>query len=122
MAIKVENQPSQSFSTHFELKGSARLGELTLISPLGSTLAQLTWSAEKASLHTPSDQHDYASLDELMRRTTGTAIPVAALFDWLMGINTLVEGWQVDLANQPEGRITAKRTYPVTELRVVLER
>jgi len=121
MALKVENQPSQSFSTRFELKGGAQTGELNLISPLGSTLARLTWSPEKASLRTPKSTQDFTSLTNLIVFTTGSAIPVTALFDWLAGVPTSIEGWQVDLSRQPEGRLLARRADPATELRVVLD-
>ncbi len=121
MAIKVEDRPLQSFSTSFELKGGAQTGELNLISPLGSTMARLTWNAEKASLHTPNSTQDFTSLTDLMVSATGSAIPVTALFDWLAGIPTPIEGWQVDLSRQSEGRLLARRANPATELRVVLD-
>ncbi len=121
MAIKVDDQPSQSFSTSFELKGGVQTGELNLLSPLGSTLARLTWNPDKASLRTPNSTQDFASLAALMVSATGTAIPVTALFDWLAGVPTPIEGWEVDLSRQPEGRLLARRTNPATELRVVLD-
>ena len=121
MALKVEDQPSQSFSTSFELKGSAQTGELSLLSPIGSTLAHLRWQPGKASLYTPTGAQDFASLDQLMVQVTGTAIPVTALFDWLAGMPTPVNGWQVDLSQQPQGRLLARREAPPAELRVILE-
>lgn len=121
LAIKVEDQPSQSFSTGFELRGNAQTGELNLLSPLGSTLARLTWNPDQASLRTPSSTQAFSSLEALMVSATGTAIPVAALFDWLGGVATPIEGWLVDLSRQPEGRLLARRAAPATELRVVLD-
>lgn len=121
MAIKVDDQPSQSFSTSFELKGGVQTGELNLLSPLGNTLAQLTWNPDKASLRTPNSTQDFTSLAALMVSATGTAIPVTALFDWLAGVPTPIEGWEVDLSRQPEGRLLAHRANPATELRVVLD-
>ncbi len=121
MAIKVDDQPSQSFSTSFELKGGVQTGELNLLSPLGNTLARLTWNPDKASLRTPNSTQDFTSLVALMVSATGTAIPVTALFDWLAGVPTPIEGWEVDLSRQPEGRLLARRTNPATELRVVLD-
>ena len=121
MAIKVDDQPSQSFSTSFELKGGVQTGELNLLSPLGSTLARLTWNPDKASLRTPDSTQDFASLAALMVSATGTAIPVTALFDWLAGVPTPIEGWEVDLSRQAEGRLLARRANPATELRVVLD-
>jgi outer membrane lipoprotein LolB len=121
MALRVEDQPSQSFSARFELQGSPPAGELSLYSPLGSVLARLSWQADNARLHTPSGQQDFASLDDLMLQATGTALPVTALFDWLAGRATLVPGWQVDTSQQAQGRIVARRLAPSAELRVILD-
>jgi len=48
------------------------------------------------------------------------------LFDWLAGISTAIEGWEVDLSNMqnPDNRrLTAKRISPLPtiELRIALE-
>ncbi len=121
LAIRVDDQPSQSFSTSFELKGSAQMGELSLFSPIGSTIALLAWEPGKASLHTPSGQKDFSSIDTLIVHATGSALPVLALFDWLDGRPTSVTGWQVDLSERAKGRLTARKGSPATELRLILE-
>lgn len=121
LAIKVEDQPSQSFSSSFQLKGSAQSGELSLLSPLGNTLALLTWQPQGASLQTGNELRTFASVEALMQAATGTAIPVTALFDWLAGVATPIEGWQVDLSQQAQGRLVARRAQPATELRFILE-
>ncbi len=53
----------------------------------------------------------------------GTVVPVAALFAWLKGEPTEVDGWQADLSRHSEGRITARRPKPLpaAELRLVFE-
>ena len=55
--------------------------------------------------------------------TTGAAIPIAALFDWLKGENTRLNGWSADLSGLDTGRIVATRTEPApqTRLRIVLD-
>ena len=59
----------------------------------------------------------------LVSHVTGSAIPVAALVDWLRGIDTPVPGWRTDLSQLAQGRVTAKRLEPTPEadLRLVLE-
>ena len=122
MAIKVEDQPAQSFSAGFELRGSAQIGELSLLSPLGNTVAQLSWQPQSATLRTGgNEQRNCASLEALMQAATGTAIPVAALFDWLNGVAAPVEGWEVDLSQWAKGRVVARRRQPVTELRLAMD-
>ena len=46
---------------------------------------------------------EFDSVDALVAHATGAAIPVAALFDWLRGIDTPVPGWQADLSQLAAG-------------------
>lgn len=118
------SEPVQSFSASFELKGRAEQGELTLISPLGSILGVLRWAPGQAVLDSGNQKiQRFASVDELMERTTGAAVPLSALFAWLKGDSASAEGWSADLSRQPEGRISARRVLPAPEadLRVVLD-
>ena len=124
ISLQVASEPVQSFSASFELKGRAENGELTLISPLGNVLAVLRWSPGQALLDRGSeDIQRFASLDELMERATGAAIPLSALFAWLQGNNAMASGWVADLTRHGEGRFSARRTLPAPEanLRVVLD-
>lgn len=125
MAIKVLGTPPQSFASSFELDGQGDAGRLTLLSPLGTTVAQMHWAPGLAQLRQGSEVRDFASLDDLALQATGTALPVAALFDWLHGTPTPAPGWEVELEQLPEGRLQARRqadTAPAVELRILLER
>lgn len=128
LAVRVESDlpqsPPQSFSAGFELTGTPLAGELTLYTPLGSTAAALSWSAQTAVMRSNGDARYFASLDALIKEALGTEIPVAALFSWLAGEQVTVAGWSADLARHGEGRITARRTEPapIAELRLVLEK
>ena len=124
ISLQVASEPAQSFSASFELKGRAENGELTLISPLGNVLAVLRWAPGQALLDRGSENiQRFASLDELMERATGAAIPLNALFAWLQGNNATASGWVADLTRHGEGRFSARRTLPAPEanLRVVLD-
>lgn len=124
MALTVQDQPGQSFSAGFELKGTAANGDLTLYTPIGSTLGALTWQPGKATLRANGKISDFESVDALLVQVTGTPIPVTALFDWLRGVATPVPGWQPDVSQAAAGRISARRTEPPpqADLRVVLEK
>jgi outer membrane lipoprotein LolB len=124
LALSVQDKPGESFSAGFELKGSARAGELLLLSPLGGTVAVLDWQPGHARLQSNSRTREFDSVDALVAEVSGTAIPVHALFDWLRGVATPVDGWRADLSQLAQGRISAKRLDPPPEadLRVVLER
>jgi outer membrane lipoprotein LolB len=128
LAVRVEadfspSQP-QSFSAAFELTGTPLAGELTLYTPLGTTVAALSWSTQTAVMRSNGNTRTFESLDALIKQALGTDIPVTALFAWLAGDNVQVAGWRADLTQHADGRITARRTEPtpVAELRLVLEK
>lgn len=124
IGVQIQSQPPQSMGAAFELQGSAERGELLLLSPIGSTVAQLVWTPQTADLRQGERQWSSANLDDLTTQLTGTALPIAALFDWLSGQATSPAGWQVDLSQWPQGRIQAERQSPApaVQLKVLLER
>lgn len=124
LALLVKDNPSQSFSASFELRGNAQSGELTLSTPIGSTLAVLAWTPGSATLRRNGETQRFDSVADLAARATGSAIPLAALFDWLRGVATPVPGWHPDLSEVGQGRLGALRLEPPpeTDLRVVFER
>ncbi|MCB2023716.1 MAG: outer membrane lipoprotein LolB [Burkholderiaceae bacterium] len=124
MGLTVASEPPLSFSAAFALTGDAAAGELTLTSPLGSTLAVLRWRPGGAVLVQPDGEQHYESVDRLVEQATGAAIPVQALFAWLRGRPEQVPGWQVDLSQLDDGRLVANRQMPLPTavLRLVLER
>jgi outer membrane lipoprotein LolB len=117
-------QGTAPFSAAFELKGAPQAGELTLFTPLGGTAGVLAWAPGSATLRTGDGTRQFESLAALAQEVTGTALPIAALFDWLAGRATVVPGWEVDVSQLGEGRLRAQRQDPppLADLRLVLER
>lgn len=115
--------PDQSFSAAFELQGNASLGDLFLFTPLGSVAAAIHWSPEGAVLQARGETQTFSDLAQLMQQVLGTDVPVTALFAWLAGQIQEVDGWQVDLSRQPQGKIVARRGAPAlpAELQVLLD-
>lgn len=115
---------AQSFSAGFELTGNAQAGGLLLFSPLGTTVAELIWSAQTATLKASGETRSFDSLGELLKQATGTEIPVASLFAWLAGDDAATPGWQADVSEHALGRIVARRTAPrpPVELRLVIDK
>lgn len=113
---------AQSFSATFTLHGSAQQGELSLDTPLGTTLAHVSWTQSGAQLTQGNQSNVYSSLDELTSALMGTLIPMEALFDWLDGRPTSAPGWTPDLSERGRGRFTARQSGPAgtIELRVIL--
>lgn len=124
LALTVEDNQSQSFSAGFELRGQPEAGQLTLYNPLGGTLAVLAWTPQAATLRAGDKVRHFASIDALAVEATGSALPLAALFDWLRGVETAAAGWQADVSQLAQGRLRAQRTAPLpaADLRVALDR
>ncbi len=123
ISLQIQSEPVQAFFAGFELTGRPERGELTLTSPIGNVLGIMRWSPDEAVLASGSQIKRFTSVDALLEQTTGAAIPVAALFDWLRGTNTKLNGWSADLSGLDAGRIVATRTEPApeTRLRIVLD-
>lgn len=126
LAVRVEateSLASQAFSSTFELQGQPQQGQLHFYTPLGSTAAAIAWSPERAQLQTGNDMQYFSSIDTLIARVLGTPVPVSALFAWLAGDPSSMDGWQVDQSQFDSGRITARRVSPAprAEIHVILE-
>ena len=124
ISLQVQSDPPQAFFSGFELKGLPERGELSLVSPIGNVLAMLRWSPSEAVLESGNEIKRFASVDALLEQITGAAVPITALFDWLKGRNTRLDGWSADLSALDTGRISATRVEPgpLTQLRIVLDR
>ncbi len=128
LALTIASSPAQSFSAGFELKSQAQSGELQLLSPLGSSLAKLEWSPDQARLEQGGQVWHDTSLDALLIRLTGAALPMAALLDWLQARPTAVEGWSADLSQIGRGKLGVQSVpsgtssaQPQVTLRLILE-
>lgn len=124
LSLQIQSDPVQAYFASFELNGTAERGELVLYSPIGTTLAQLTWTPESAQLQQGDQYWRDTHLNALTQRLTRTPIPVQALFDWLAGRATAADGWLVDHSSWAEGRLHAQRITPppAAQLRIVLDR
>ena len=124
LSLQVHSEPVQSFSAGFELKGSPEKGELLLSSPLGNTLLAARWTPLEAVLEESGKSRRFSHIDALIEQSTGAALPVAALFDWLHGKPGQQQGWTADLGQLAQGRISAQRSKPLprADLRIVLDK
>jgi outer membrane lipoprotein LolB len=124
LALQLQSTPPQNWSVSFELQGSAEQGQMVLLSPIGTSLARLSWTPQTAWLEQGQDKTESSSLQSLSQRLTGTDLPMTALFEWLAGKAADAPGWQVDLSAHSQGRLTARRSTPAPEavLRILLDR
>jgi outer membrane lipoprotein LolB len=123
LSVTVQSDPPRNMSAGFSLEGDARQGELNLFSPLGTTLATLQWNPTTTQWLQGSQQRRYDSMAHLTEETTGAALPMAAMFDWLEGKATASPGWQADLSALKQGTLVAKRVSPepLVVLRIKLD-
>ena len=132
LSLRIASDPPQSLYAGFNLNGDAQTGDLTLNSPLGNSLAQLSWTPQSAVLKANNETIEYPSTSALIEHVTGTVIPLNALFDWMAGKDTPAEGWDIDLSamksqntsNETAQRFVAKRMSPLpaAELRIAIDR
>ncbi|MDO8905381.1 MAG: lipoprotein insertase outer membrane protein LolB [Hydrogenophaga sp.] len=123
LALTVQTEPVQSVTAGFDLRGSPASGRLLLTSPLGNAVASVAWTETDAEWRQGDQVVKKRNLEELTTELGGTALPVAALFAWLNGTALEADGWQADLSRYKDGRITAKRNFPLpsAELRLILQ-
>lgn len=121
----IPNSKPESWSAHFELDGNPLEGRLRLSTPVGTTVAQVEWAPDHATVQTDKEMLTFRNLDELTSSYFNQTVPVAALFDWLAGKQTQqdVPGWDVNLSAANEGIIKAERSdlAPQVKLRAKVE-
>jgi len=113
----------QAFSSFFELQGKPEQGQLRFFTPLGSTAAFIAWSPGQAQLQAGGDIQHFSNIAELTEHLLGTPVPLTALFAWLAGDPSNLDGWQVDQTQFDSGKIVAQRVDPAprAEIKVLLE-
>lgn len=123
IGLQVQGDSPRDFQASFELQGTPEQGELSVLSPLGTLLARLSWQPGQALLEQGQQHWKDTSVDALALRLTHTPLSLNLLFDWLEGRPTEREGWTVDLSAWSEGRIQAQQTSPTApaRLRILLE-
>ncbi len=121
--MRISTEPVQSFFAAFDLRGNARSGELSLYSPLGSTIARMQWAPGLAQLNWNGQQRNFDSVGALTQEVTGTELPITSLFSWLAGQDSQADGWSADLVHLGDGKLVAERTHPgpAVTMRLVLD-
>ena len=121
LSLRVLQPQPEQFSANFELHGSAETGELSIISPLGTTLAVARWTPHNAQLLQGQKVQDYASMEALTQQLTGAALPLQALLAWLDTDGPPLPGWQLTSESPSTGRrVFAKREAPLPALQLTL--
>jgi outer membrane lipoprotein LolB len=121
LSMQVANHPPEQFSSAFEMTGHSKQGELTLLSPLGTTMAVVRWNPQGASLQQGANTQQFDSMDALTQRLTGAPLPLPALLTWLDGAGPPVAGWKISAQAMKSGRrVLAERQQPLPGLQLTL--
>ena len=114
LALTVHQASSETWQARFHLEGSDAVGRLTLISPLGTTLAQASWSEGSARIQRGSDIKDYASANAMLNALIGSGIRMEQLWRWVENKPGTIDSWEVEqLIRDDQTRlVTAKRAMP----------
>lgn len=120
LALRIDGTPQQRWQASFVLRGSAQLGQLQILSPLGTTMAMAKWNPRGAWVQRNSEIQDYADTAAMTEALTGARIPLTALYAWLRGEDPPIEGWQIQRPS-PRLLVAQRRTpTPAVELRIIL--
>lgn len=126
MSIKLDAYQGQepeglSLAFHLQLQGDT--GQLSLMTPLGTQMAEIRWDAQQAVLRDSEGEQRYPTLEELSAALLGEALPLAMLPYWLDGQAAPTTpstpapnaegfeqlGWHIDLKGQARDLIVARR-------------
>lgn len=122
-----EDEPSRGVSFGFFFQGSPQIGSLSLMTPLGSQVALVTWRPDSATLQRIGPgggeviQRD--AIEDLAAEALGESVPIRTLIHWMQGrpapdlpharLNDSSgfqqSGWTVDTRDFGQGRLTASR-------------
>lgn len=126
MSIKLdahEGREAEGLSLSFHLQVQGAQGHLSLMTPLGTQMAQIHWNPERAELRDTEGTREFATLSELSEALLGEALPLEVLPHWLDGrpdpelpstaqdspLGFTQAGWTVDLAGLERSLIIAQR-------------
>ncbi len=130
MGIKLgawHSDPARGMSFGFFFQGQVEQGSLSLMTPLGSQVAQVDWTPTSATLRRvgPGGGEDIqrGSIEELAETALGEALPLQTLVHWMQGHpdpglphrtlqdagNFEQRGWLIDTHERAQGRVVATR-------------
>ena len=120
LSVVIQTEPVQQMIADFELEGDASQGELRLFGPFGASIAVLQWEPGRALLIEGERRRAVRSIDWLVERVTGAPLPVALIFDWLVGRPVRSDDWEVSPRDNPAEPLRATRLQPLPRIQLVL--
>lgn len=138
LSIKLQafqDQEAKGISLGFFFTGTQQLGQLDLMTPLGSQMAQVRWTQTDAWLQTEQGQRHFDTLDQLSQETLGEPIPLSALMYWIKGeaaphlaapTETQSQsfeqaGWIITTTDVAQGSVSARRPASAQQRGIALK-
>lgn len=131
----IREQPARGISLGFFFHGDEQAGQLDLMTPMGSQVAQVSWTADQVWLTDDKGRRRFDSLDELSQQVLGEALPLRALVPWMQGRPArfltcqrgplpkqfVQDGWQIDAREQASNRLQAQRPASAEQRAVLIK-
>lgn len=128
-----ETQAAEGQSFTFYLQSTSKTGQLDLMTPLGTQLAQVNWSPQGTRIDSSEGTQQFASLKDMSEQLLGEDVPLQALPHWLQGMPSPdlpaatvsadhtgfdQAGWTIDAHGLPNGKLQATRSQ-TSNLRLI---
>ena len=119
-----QTQPAEGQSFTFYLQAGIDTGQLDLMTPLGTQLAQVNWTPTGSRIQSSEGTQRFDSVDAMSQQLLGENVPLLALPYWLQGMpspdfpSSVIAGdhsgfsqagWQVTTVGLGQGRLVANR-------------
>lgn len=111
-------------------------GQLDLMTPLGTQLAQVRWTPSGTHIESAQGTQHYASLQDLSTQLLGEDVPLQALPHWLQGLPSpdlptasvlpdhtgfVQAGWIIDVHTLMVGKLQATREQTATQRHITIK-
>lgn len=138
MSIKLSahaGQAAKGLSLGFFFSGNTDVGQLDLMTLMGSQIAQVNWQSGEAWLTNDKGRQRFSDLESLSEATLGESLPLRSLIQWMQGQpdmdlpslpgpqphTFLQEGWLIDTSELPDKKLHATRIASPTQRGVQLK-
>ncbi|MDE2400381.1 MAG: hypothetical protein KGL90_01775 [Burkholderiales bacterium] len=122
-----QDQDAKGINLGFFFNGTQNTGQLDLMTPMGSQVAQVRWTQAGAWVRDTQGEHYFATLGDLSEQVLGERLPLASLMHWVRGLPDPAlplatqttdqsfdqSGWHIDTQEVAIGRLNAQR--PATQ-------
>lgn len=120
MAIIHPGPPPKQDGLGFVLGGSAQKGWLTIQSPMGQALAELTWSDSDMNLRDGTSSKRLDDVQAWSQQRLGVALNPQILFTVLQDPNAQITNWHIERRG-PHQLLITQNVPPMVQIRIIVD-